>query len=62
VFGNRVLKSIFGPKRENSILKRFRTCIAYKIINNVKLSLCHEDVCGSGCIDPCILDLGTSWR
>jgi hypothetical protein len=35
----------------------------------VKLSLCltnyalrHEDVLWSGCIDPRILDLGTSWR
>jgi hypothetical protein len=35
----------------------------------VKLSLClttyalrHEGVCGSGCIDPNCLDLGTSWR
>jgi hypothetical protein len=35
----------------------------------VKLSLCltneavrHEDVWGSGCIDPRFLDLGTSWR
>jgi hypothetical protein len=35
----------------------------------VKLSLCltkealrHEDVWGSGYIDPCFLDLGTSWR
>jgi hypothetical protein len=35
----------------------------------VKLSLClanqalrHEDVWGSGCIDPHFLDLGTSWR
>jgi hypothetical protein len=34
----------------------------------VKLSLCstsealrHEGVCGSGCIDPHFLDLGTSW-
>jgi hypothetical protein len=34
----------------------------------VKLSLClidkalrHEDVWGTGCIDPGILDLGTSW-
>jgi hypothetical protein len=33
------------------------------------LSLCltnyalrHEDVWGSGCIDPCIRDLGTTWR
>jgi hypothetical protein len=22
----------------------------------------HEGVWGSGCIDPCFLDLGTSWR
>jgi hypothetical protein len=36
--------------------------------NKVKLSLCltnsalrHEGVGGSGCIDPCLLDLGTSW-
>jgi hypothetical protein len=36
---------------------------------NVKLSLClikyalrHEDVWGSGCIDPHFLGLGTSWR
>jgi hypothetical protein len=35
----------------------------------VKLSLCltnealhHEDIWGSGCIDPHFLDLGTSWR
>jgi hypothetical protein len=35
----------------------------------VKLSLCltnyklrHEDVWGSVCIDPLILNLGTSWR
>jgi hypothetical protein len=35
---------------------------------NVKLSLCltnwalrHEDICGSGCIDPNFLDLGISW-
>jgi hypothetical protein len=35
----------------------------------VKVSLClineallHEDVWGRGCIDPCFLDLGTSWR
>jgi hypothetical protein len=35
----------------------------------LKLSLClnnkalrHEDLSGSGCIDPCILDLGTSSR
>jgi hypothetical protein len=35
----------------------------------INLSLCltnyalrHEDVWGSGCIDPCFLDLGTSWR
>jgi hypothetical protein len=35
----------------------------------VNLSLCltndalrHEDVWGSGCIDPQFLDFGTSWR
>jgi hypothetical protein len=35
----------------------------------LKLSLCltnqqlrHEDVWESGCIDPCYIDLGTSWR
>jgi hypothetical protein len=35
----------------------------------IKLSLCftnqalrHEGVWGSGCIDPCFLDLSTSWR
>jgi hypothetical protein len=35
----------------------------------VKLSLCltnqaldHEDILGSGCIDPIILDLGSSWK
>jgi hypothetical protein len=35
----------------------------------IKMSLCitnealrHEDVWGSGCIDPHFLDLGTSWR
>jgi hypothetical protein len=39
------------------------------ILVKVKLSLCltnlalrHEDVWGSGCIDPHFLDLGTSWR
>jgi hypothetical protein len=26
------------------------------------LALCHEGVCGSGCIDPHFLDLGPSWR
>jgi hypothetical protein len=38
-------------------------------LKKVKLSLCltdyalrHEDVWGSGCIDPRFLDLGTSWR
>jgi hypothetical protein len=38
-------------------------------IKKVKLSLClinyalsHEDVWGSRCIHPPILDLGTSWR
>jgi hypothetical protein len=38
-------------------------------LKKVKLSLCltnealpHEDVWGSGCIDPHVLDLGTSWR
>jgi hypothetical protein len=38
-------------------------------ITNVKFSLClvnytlrHQDVCGSGCIDPRFLDLGTSWE
>jgi hypothetical protein len=25
-------------------------------------ALCHEEVWGSGCIGPCFLDLGTSWR
>jgi hypothetical protein len=39
------------------------------INSKVKLSMClinkalrHEDVWGSGCIDPRFLDLGTSWR
>jgi hypothetical protein len=38
-----------------------------KNVYKVKLSLCltnqalrHEDVWGSGCINPCFLDLGTS--
>jgi hypothetical protein len=38
-------------------------------IKKVKLSLCltnkaicHEDIRESGCIDPCMIDLGTSWR
>jgi hypothetical protein len=26
------------------------------------LALCNEDVWGSGCVDPRILDLGTGWR
>jgi hypothetical protein len=37
--------------------------------NKVDLCLClsnsalrHEDVWGSGCVDPCIFDLGISWR
>jgi hypothetical protein len=25
-------------------------------------ALCHHGICGSRCIDPCFLDLGTSWR
>jgi hypothetical protein len=25
-------------------------------------ALCHEDVWGSGCVELCILDLGTRWR
>jgi hypothetical protein len=25
-------------------------------------ALCHGYVCGSGHVDPCFLDLGTSWR
>jgi hypothetical protein len=40
-----------------------------RINNKVKLSMClsnealrHEDVLGSGCIDPRVLDLGTGWR
>jgi hypothetical protein len=38
-------------------------------LKKLKLSLClinqalrHEDVWGSGGIDPCFLDLSTSWR
>jgi hypothetical protein len=41
------------------------TSILLKSIK-VKLSLCyalrHEDVFGSECIDPCILDLGPCWK
>jgi hypothetical protein len=29
---------------------------------DVPEALRHEDVWGSGCIDPSFLDLGTSWR
>jgi hypothetical protein len=51
-----------------------RVCVRVKKVWNksctkVKLSLCltdlvlpHEGVSGSGCIDPHLLDLGTSWR
>jgi hypothetical protein len=27
-----------------------------------KQALCYEGICGSGCIDPHFLDLGSSWR
>jgi hypothetical protein len=32
-----------------------------KIVSVPNYSLRHEDVWGSGCIDPGFLDLGTSW-
>jgi hypothetical protein len=33
----------------------YQTCYKVK-------ALCHKGIWGSGCIDPCFLDLGTSWR
>jgi hypothetical protein len=30
--------------------------------NNPEDAILHEDIVGSGCIDPRFLDLGTSWR
>jgi hypothetical protein len=39
---------------------RHRTLMLFLRLNNKALR--HEGVWGSGCIDPCFLDLGTSWR
>jgi hypothetical protein len=36
-----------------------------KTTHKVRISsfaLAHEDVWWNGCIDPCIFDLGNSWR
>jgi hypothetical protein len=52
----RILMGKSGGKRP--LGRRRRWCG----IKRLKLSLCHEDVWGSGCIDPRILDLDISWR
>jgi hypothetical protein len=33
-----------------------------KVVPVLNYALRYEEVWGSGCIDPRILDLGTSWR
>jgi hypothetical protein len=46
---------------------RFSSRRLWRILKNLSLfltnqALRHENVWGSGCIVPCILDLGTNWR
>jgi hypothetical protein len=60
------------PEHEAGMLPTETLCsVTLTLIckGGVKLSLCstnqallHEDVWGSGCIDPRFLDLGTRWR
>jgi hypothetical protein len=75
VYLTSVLWGILVPNgKKNMIMKRQMIRMCEKSVGilrqgKVKLSLCltnqplrHEGVWGSGCIDPCFLDLGTSWR
>jgi hypothetical protein len=56
-----VLAEIRSHDFLNTNVERYRYTILLRDID-IKLSMCHEGVWGSGCIDPRILDLGISWR
>jgi hypothetical protein len=47
------------PEEEIATLKRKFTVIVQHMH---ECESCHKGVWGSGCIDPRLLDLGTSWR
>jgi hypothetical protein len=40
----------------------FSLVLDSKVVPVLNYALHHEDVWGSGCIDPRFLDLGTNWR
>jgi hypothetical protein len=56
-------RKIYSSRKELEYFRHEVVSTSSNVGAKVMLSLCfHEGVWGSGCIDPCFLDLGTSWR
>jgi hypothetical protein len=51
-------EDLFPTRNRYKLLKCKKVKLSLCLINS---ALCHENIWGSGCIDPRILDLGTSW-